>query len=94
MRRSRKSEFRSAVNEGMKHAFFEVTYLDINEAVEAKKHIAIISAGVADKHWAEYRNKCQSLDDAQVWGEVCGRDAWSDEDMEKVAQLAKIETRL
>lgn len=94
MRRSRKSEFRSAVNEGMKHVFFEVIYLDINEAVEAKKHIAIISAGVADKHWAEYRDKCQSLDDAKVWGEVFGRDAWTDEDMEKVAQMAKIETRL
>lgn len=88
MRKSRKSEFKHAVNEGMVHAFFEHTYLGIEETVQVKKAIAVKSPAVAEKQWTEYREKCQSLEDARLWGEICGRDAWTNEEMEEVEKMA------
>ena len=79
MRKSRKSEFKHAVNEGMVHAFFEHTYLGIEETVQVKKAIAVKSPAVAEKQWPEYREKCQ-----------CGRDAWTDEEMAEVERMAKV----
>ena len=91
MRRSRKSEYRRGVNEGMLNTFFSVTYLNNQENIEARKAIAIKSGTVFSKTWESERPGLRSLDDAYLRGFSVGMDGWeSDEEINQVVKMAKI----
>jgi len=91
MRKSRKSEYRRGVNEGMLNAFFNVTYLNNQENVEARKEIVIKSVRVACKTWESERSNLHSLEDAYQRGYSIGMDGWeSDEEINEVVKMAKV----
>ena len=91
MRRSRKSEYRRGVHEGMLNSFFNVTYLDNQENVEARKAILIKSRLLTDKTWNDEKSNLHSLEDAHMRGYSVGMDGWeSDEEMNEVVKMAKV----
>ena len=73
MRRSKISEYRKGVLDGMLDCFFNVTYLSISENVEAKKIIVIKSSRLSIKTWKEERtNSLYTLEDAYWRGYSVG----------------------
>ena len=95
MRRSRKSEYRRGVNAGMLHSFFSVTYLSIAENVEARKAIAIKSAGLAVKTWKTERDGLHSIENAYMRGFDVGMNGWeSDEEMNEVSRQATLSVKV
>lgn len=95
MRRSRKSEYRRGVNAGMIQSFFNVTYLSIAENVEARKAIAIKSAGLTAKTWKTERDGLHSIEDAYFRGFDIGMNGWeSDEEMNEVSRQAKLSVKV
>lgn len=90
MRRSRKSEYRRGVYEGMLNTFFNVTYLSNEENVEARQQIFFKASTLSTKTWNNERGNLQSLDDAYTRGYSVGMDGWdSDEEIDEVCKMAK-----
>ena len=90
MRRSRKSEYRRGVYEGMLNTFFNVTYLSNEENVEARQQIFFKASELNTKTLDNDKANINSLEDAYQRGFSVGMDGWeSDEEMNQIIKIAK-----
>lgn len=90
MRRSRKSEYRRGVYEGMLNTFFNVNYLSNEENVEARQQIFFKASELNTKTWDNDKANINSMEDAYQRGFSVGMGGWeSDEEMNQIIKIAK-----